>query len=174
MSDKLKDLSQEEKEHLVNKVNEDLKSEDSKEEGNTSLFNMSDIDEKAGQGSPQEQYDKCVSANVTSLATLHNILSTKDPSYQISRKNLIKLIFATLKLPEEGSVLKFGGTKEQQQVCEFAYAQMQLAANTRAFVLSVNAMREQRRAMKLAEEKNKSSQEEQSDKSQDVKENSND
>lgn len=146
----LKDLTEEEKEELVEKVNEGLKddSEESSEEGTTSIFTMNDIDEKAGEGSAQAQYERSVSANHTSLATLHNILHTKDKSYQISRKNLIKLIFATLKLPEEGAILKFGGTEQQRQVCEYAYAQMQLAANCRAFILGVDAMRQQRKALK--------------------------
>lgn len=152
----IKDLSQEEKEELVEKVNEELKGEsDESEGGNTEVFTMNDIDEKAGEGSAQEQYDKCLGANTTSLATLHNILNTKDKSYQISRKNLIKLIFATLKLPEEGATLKFGGGEQQKQACEFAYAQMQLAANCRAFILGVDAMRAQRKAMKAKEEEEK-------------------
>lgn len=154
MSD-LKDLTKEEKEELVDRVNEDLKSEPDEpredDEGTTSIFTMNDIDEKAGEGSAQAQYDKSVTANATSLAVLHSILNTKDKSMEISRKNLVKLIFATLKLPEEGAYLKFGGTDQQKQVCEFAYAQMQLAANCRAFVLGVDAMRQHRRALKEAE-----------------------
>jgi len=70
-----------------------------------------------------------------------------------------KLIFATLKLPEEGATLKFGGTRDQVQMCEFAYAQMQLAANTRAFILGVNAMREARKERKAKEEEAKAKQE---------------
>lgn len=150
----MEELTNEEKQKIVDEINEDLKNEEEfpNEPGTTSIFTLDDIDNQAGEGSAQAQYDKAVSANATSLAILHNILNTKDKSMEISRKNLVKLIFATLKLPEEGAFLKFGGTAQQKQICEYAYAQMQLACNTRAFVLGVSAMREQRRAMKVAQE----------------------
>jgi len=140
------DLTQEQKEQIVEDINNST--DEGLDEGNTSTFTMKDIDEKAEEGTPQEQYDKCVAANARSLAILDAIFEQK----KISSKNMRKLIFATLKLPESGATLKFGGTQEQKQVCEFAYAQMQLAANTRAFIMGVNAMREQRRAMREAEE----------------------
>lgn len=154
MNDKLKDLSQEEKEELVDKVNEELESGEGEDEGNTSIFTMNDISEEAGQGSAQAQYEKSITANAQSIYALDQLLNSKG-SVKISRKNLVKLLIATLKLPEEGATLKFGGTKDQQQMCEFAFAQAQLAANTRAFVLGVSAMRQQRRAMKEQEEAEK-------------------
>lgn len=153
--EELKNLTEEEKQKIVDEINSEPErdsEESSSEEGTTSIFTMDDIDEKAGEGTAQAQYERSVTANHTSLATLHNILHTKDKSYQISRKNLIKLIFATLKLPEEGATLKFGGTEQQKQVCEYAYAQMQLAANTRAFILGVDAMRQARRDQKAKAE----------------------
>lgn len=165
----LKDLTEEQKEDLVNQVNKEAESEENLEEGNTSIFNMSDIDENAGEGSAQAQYEKSVTANAKSLHILDQVLNKKGAA-TVSRKNLIKLVFATLKLPEEGATLKFGGTREDKQLCEFAYAQMQLAANTRAFILGVDAMRMQRRAMKEAEAEKQKQQE--SEKSED-KENTN-
>tara|TARA_R100001086_G_scaffold249160_1_gene188067 strand:- start:600 stop:1094 length:495 start_codon:yes stop_codon:yes gene_type:complete len=154
MSD-LKELSEEQKEELLDKVNQDLANDSGEEEGNTSVFTMNDIDEKAGEGSAQAQYEKSITANAQSLYTLDKILNSKMGA-KISRKNLVKLIFATLKLPESGATLKFGGTKDQQQMCEFAYAQMQLACNTRAFVLGVDAMRQARKERKAMEADNES------------------
>lgn len=151
MSKELKDLSKEEKEELVDKVNEDLANVDESSDGNTEIFTMNDIDPKAGETTPQQQYEKALTANSQALYAVDQIFS-KHNSVKISHKNMKKLIIATLKLPEEGAVLKFGGTKDQQQMCEFAYAQMQLAANCRAFILGVNAMKEQRRAMKAKAE----------------------
>lgn len=154
--DELKNLTDEQKEKIVEQVNDEALNEEAPEEGNTSIFNMGDIDESASEGTAQAQYEKSVSINSQSLYTLDQLLSKGSNSgMYISRKNLIKLMFATLKLPEEGAVLKFGGTQDQRAACEFAYAQMQLAANTRAFILGVDAMRQQRRALKAQEEESK-------------------
>lgn len=140
------ELTKEQKEQIVEEINN--APDEGLEEGNTETFTLNDIDPKAADTTPQEQYDKCVAMNARSLAVLDSIFEQK----KVSSKNMRKLIFATLKLPESGATLKFGGTEEQKQVCEFAYAQMQLAANTRAFIMGVNAMREQRKAMKQTEE----------------------
>lgn len=154
MKEELKDLSEEQKEKIVDEVNQEAESEEILEEGNTSIFNMDEIDENAGLGTPQEQYDRAIMTNVRATAILENILNNKSQStsHKISNNNLKKLIFATLKMPEAGAVLKFGGTSQQQQLCEFAYAQFQLAANTRAFVLGVDAMRRARQVEKLKQE----------------------
>lgn len=149
IKDELKDLTEEQKEKIVDEVNSQSEESNVDEKGNTSIFTMNDITEGPSDGSAQAQYEKSISMNAQSLYVLHNILNNgSNSNMHISRKNLIKLLFATLKLPEEGAVLKFGGTEEQQTVCEFAYAQMQMAANCRAFVLGVNAMREARRIEK--------------------------
>lgn len=161
--EELNNLTDEQKQKIVDEVNAEPESQEG-DDGNTSIFTMNDIDEKAGEGSAQEQYEKSVTANAQAIYTLEQMFNMKGT--KISNRNLKKLIFATLKLPEEGAVLKFGGTKQQQQMCEMAYAYMQLAANSRAFILGVNAMRQARRDRKAAEEeadnqsKEESSQEE--------------
>ena len=156
---KLQELTEEQKQKIVDEVN--AETEEPKSEGNTSLFTLDDISEEAGQGSAQAQYQKSVAVNAQVLYSLHQILNSKSGigGHKISRANLVKLVIATLKLPEEGAHLKFNGSPEQQQMCEFAFGQMQLAANTRAFVMGVDAMRQQRRAMKEQEEANKETQE---------------
>lgn len=151
MKEELKELTDEQKEKIVDEVNAEALEGESTEEGNTSLFTMDEIDPSTAELTPQQQYEKAVTANSTSLATLDGLFSQK----KISQKNMRKLVFATLKLPEEGATLEFGGTEEQKQLCEFAYAHMQIASNTRAFVLGVSAMRQQRKAIKVAEEQAK-------------------
>ena len=147
MNEELNNLTEEEKQKIVDDVNNNEEVEF--EEGNTSTFTLDQIGEGESMGSSaQEQYQKAIGANVRALSILDSILSQK----KISSKNMRKLVFATLKLPEEGATLKFGGTEEQKQVCEFAYAQMQLAANTRAFIMGVNAMKEARKAEQLKEQ----------------------
>ena len=145
----MKELSQELKEKIVDEVNADT--DEIIEEGNTKLFNLDETEGENSMGeSAQAQYEKSITANAQALYSLQMLFSNQ--SSKISKRNMIKLIFATLKLPEEGATLEFGGTREQKQMCEFAYAQMQLACNTKCFILGVNAMKQQRRAMKAKEE----------------------
>lgn len=150
----LNDLSEEQKEKIINEVNAES---DSEESGNTSIFTLDEISESVepSDESAQAQYEKAISANAQSLYILEQVLNSKSTA-SISRKNLVKLIFATLKLPEEGATLKFGGTRDQQQMCEFAYAQMQLANNCKAFILGVNAMRQARQVERAKAEAAKS------------------
>ena len=83
-------------------------------------------------------FDKSVAINQTTLANLSQILP------KLSKKNLIKLFFATLKLPEQGASLKFGGTQDDKQMCEYAYVNSQMARNALIHVLGTTAIAQAR------------------------------
>jgi len=132
---KLQELDSELKQKIVDEVNSD--SEPEAESGNTSLFNMSSMEELKpflAELTPLEMFDKSVAINQTTIANLADLLP------RLSKKNVMRLFFATLKLPDKGASLKFGGGKQEQQMCEIAYANAQMARNALVHVLGTTAI----------------------------------
>jgi hypothetical protein len=131
-------LSDELKQKIVDEVNSDIEPE---QPGNTSLFTMGSLEELKPflkELTPLEMFDKSVAINQTTIANLADILP------KLSKKNIIKLFFATLKLPEQGASLKFGGKQQDQQMCEVAYANSQMARNALVHVLGTSAIAQAR------------------------------
>lgn len=146
------ELNDELKQKIVDEVNSDQEPES---EGNVSLFNMASLDELKpflAELTPMEMFEKSVALNQTTIANLAQILP------QLSKKNIIKLFFATLKLPDRDAVLKFGGKQEDQRLCEMAYANSQMARNALVHVLGTTAIA-QAKLVKKREAEEKQSQE---------------
>jgi hypothetical protein len=140
------ELSQETKQKIVDEVN-NLPEE--KEESNTSLFNMGSMEELKPflkDLTPLEMFDKSVAINQTTLANLADILP------KLSKKNVMRLFFATLKLHEKGANLKFGGGPQEKQLCEMAYANSQMARNALVHVLGTTAIAQARLTKKQEQE----------------------
>jgi hypothetical protein len=118
------ELSQKQKEKIVEELNSESEEQSS---GNTSLFTMANMEELKPflqELTPMDMFDKSVALNQTTIANLADLLP------RLSKKNLIRLFFATLKLPEKGANLKFGGKQQEQQLCEMAYANSQILGTT--------------------------------------------
>lgn len=128
------ELSEELKQKIVDEVNSDSEPED---ESNTSIFTMGSLEELKPflkELTPLEMFDKSVAINQTTLANLADLLP------RLSKKNVIRLFFATMKLPEKGANLKFGGGPQEKQLCEMAYANSQMARNALVHVLGTTAI----------------------------------
>lgn len=141
------EVTQEQKEKIVEELNSESGS--NQLDGNTSIFNLYSMAELAPylkELTPIEMFEKSVALNYTAANNLDHVLS------KMSKRNLIKLFFATLKLPEHGATLKFGGKLQDQQACEYAYAQAQLARNALIHVLGTTAMAQARMMKKREEE----------------------
>lgn len=129
------ELTPELKQKIVDEVNSDQPEPESN--SNTTLFTMSSMKELhpfLKELTNMEMFDKSVVLNQTSAANLAVLLP------KMSKKNLIKLFFATIKLPDPDAVLNFGGTQEDRKVCELAYANSQLARNALVHVLGTTAI----------------------------------
>lgn len=128
------ELTQEQKQKIVDEINNEPEEES---ESNVSLFTMASLDELKpflAELTPMEMFEKSVALNQTSNANLAQILP------RLSKKNIIKLFFATMKLPEKDAVLKFGGSQQDQRLCEMAYANSQMARNCLVHVLGTTAI----------------------------------
>lgn len=128
------ELSQEQKEKIVDEVNS---GSDEPIESNTSLFTMGSMEELKPflkDLTPLEMFEKSVALNQTSMANLDQILP------RMSKKNIIKLLIATLKLPEKEAYLKFGGSQNDQKLAELAFANSQLARNALVHVLGTTSI----------------------------------
>lgn len=128
------ELTSELKQKIVDEANESAEVED---QSNTSLFNMGSMEELKPflqDLTPIEMFEKSVALNQTCNANLAILLP------KLSKRNLIRLFFATMKLPEQGAVLKFGGGQEEQKLCELAYANSQMARNALVHVLGTTAI----------------------------------
>lgn len=140
------ELTPEQREKIVEELNNPSEVEP---EGNTSIFTMGSMEELQPflkELTPLNMFEQSVALNHTSLSNLSHILP------QLSKKNLIKLFFATLKLPEEGSTLKFGGTEDDLRNCEMAYANAQLARNALVHVLGTTSIAQARLVKKREQE----------------------
>lgn len=147
---------------LKQKIVDELNSEQSEPEsaGNTHLFNMGSMEELQPflkELTPLEMFDKSVVLNQTSIANLVHVLP------KMSKRNIIKLLFATLKLPEPGATLKFGGKQEELRMCEFAYANTQMARNSLVHVLGTTAIAQAKLVSKREKEQAENNQSEQSE-----------
>jgi len=146
------ELSSETKQKIVDEVNspdEDLP------EGNLSIFtmaNMAELEPFLKELTPLEMFDKSVAINQTTIANMAEILP------RLSKKNIIRLFFATLKLPEKDASLKFGGSQQDQNLCAMAYANSQMARNALVHVLGTTAIA-QARLLKKRESEAKASEE---------------
>jgi hypothetical protein len=150
----LKQLTEEQKQAIVEQANLELETE--KQEGNTVVTSASEDDklmEMINSFSPKELFEQNVSASYRSLAKLDAILP------RLSKKNLHRLIIATLRLPEEGLNLNFGGTAQDVETAKQAFIQAQIARNASVYVLGTKAMAQARLAKK-AEQKEKENQNE--------------
>lgn len=143
------ELTEDQKQAIVDEANT---TEDTSE-SNTSLFTMGDLDELKPfleELTPLDMFDKSVAMSKTSMANLDDLL------HRLSKKNIIKLFFATMQLPEDGSVLKFGGTKEDKALCEIAFANSQMARNCLVHILGTSAIAQakltKKKEMELAEQ----------------------
>lgn len=135
----LKDLAEQmsdaDKKRVIDEVNA-LPEDADAPSGNTVISTLADDEELRKQIeslSPRELYDQNVGSNFRSCFKLQEILP------KLSKKNLIKVLIATIKLPEQGAVLKFGGTPEQIKQAEWAFIQSQVAANTKTYITSIDA-----------------------------------
>ena len=144
------ELTEDQKQAIVDEAND---TSEVSEESNTSLFNMGDLDELKPfleELTPLDMFDKSVAMSKTSMANLDDLL------HRLSKKNIIKLFFATMQLPEDGSVLKFGGTKEDKALCEIAFANSQMARNCLVHILGTSAIAQakltKKKEMELAEQ----------------------
>jgi hypothetical protein len=140
------ELSEELKQKIVDEVNSDSEPEQS---GNTSLFNMGSLEELKPfleALTPMEMFDKSVAINQTTIANLADILP------RLSKKNLIRLFFATMKLPEKGATLQFGGSQDDKKWCEIAYANSQMARNALVHVLGTTAIAQAKLVKKKEQE----------------------
>jgi hypothetical protein len=149
------ELSPELKQKIVDEVNSpDVESEP---ESNTQLFTMGSMEELKPflkDLTPLEMFEKSVAINQTTIANLAQILP------KLSKKNIIRLFFATLKLPEQGASLKFGGKQQEQQLCEMAYANSQMARNALVHVLGTTAIAQAKLVKKREQEEAESKQSE--------------
>jgi hypothetical protein len=140
------ELSQKQKEKIVEELNSESEEQSS---GNTSLFTMANMEELKPflqELTPMDMFDKSVALNQTTIANLADLLP------RLSKKNLIRLFFATLKLPEKGANLKFGGKQQEQQLCEMAYANSQMARNALIHILGTTAIAQARLVKKKENE----------------------
>ena len=129
----LENMSEGEKNKLIDEVNA---LPDDAPEGNTVISALADdaaLKAEIDKMSPKEIYEQNVAANFRSCFKLQDILPT------LSKKNLIKVLIATVKLPESNAVLKFGGTPDQIKATEWAFIQSQVAGNSKTYITSIDA-----------------------------------
>jgi hypothetical protein len=136
---KVQELNEEIKQKIVDEINNSPEEEE--QSGNTRLFNMASLEELKPflkDLTPLEMFDKSVAINQTTMANLSDLLP------RLSKKNIMRLLFATLKLPEKGASLKFGGGPQEKKLCELAYANSQMARNALVHVLGTTAIAQAR------------------------------
>ena len=132
MSKKKVELTDEQKQKIVDEVN----SEDEEEYGNTTISSIADdpdAKEMMDKVNPKNLYENQIASNFRSTYHLGQLL----PS--LSKKNLIKLLMFVCKLPEKDGYIKFGGTKKDQQTANEAFIQAQVASNSKTYIMSVDA-----------------------------------
>jgi hypothetical protein len=128
----LQELSDAEKQKIVDQVNE-MGDEDIS--GNTVITSIADHEEFSKQLdslTPKQMYEQNVASNFRSAMKLDPLLD------QMSKKNLKKLLLAIVKLPEPGFSIKFGGTSSKAS--ENAFIHAQVCANTKTYIQSVDAV----------------------------------
>jgi hypothetical protein len=141
----MEDLTLEKKQQIVDELNSSI---DTDADSNLNVSTIADDPEakaKLDQVSPRQLYESQIAANFRSTYILGQL------AQKLSKKNLIKLLMFTCKLPEEEGFINFGGTKEQQKDAENAFIQAQVASNAKTFILSIDA------AARSKMEKNKQS-----------------
>lgn len=102
--------------------------------------------DKIANMTPREILDLNVASSFRSLMKLENQL------HALSKRNIIKLIQATLKLPEEGMRVNFGGTAKDKERAVEAFAQLQIARNAYVYVTGTQAVFKARLANKQEKE----------------------
>jgi len=133
IKEQLENMSEGDKQKIVDEVNA---LPDDAPEGNTVISALADdeaVKAEIDSMSPKEIYEQNVAANFRSCFKLQEILP------KLSKKNLIKVLIATVKLPESNAVLKFGGTPEQVKTTEWAFIQSQVAGNSKTYITSIDA-----------------------------------
>ena len=127
------ELTDEQKQNIVDEINA---SDDEQPEGNLTVSTASEDPEVKGmldKVSPKDLYEAQISANFRSNYHLGQLLP------KLSKKNLMKLLMFTCKLPEKDGTLEFGGTKQQKEMAYEAMMQAQIASNSKTYILSVDA-----------------------------------
>jgi len=129
-------MSDEEKQKVLDEVNEETE----EFQGNTSittLSEMDDISKRIEEMSPKELFETNVNSNIRACYELDRLAD------QLSKKNLKKLLLATLKLPEENASLNFGGTT--RKLAEYAFIQSQVALNSKIHITVCGAAERSKR-----------------------------
>ena len=147
LKDNIRELTAEEKKKIVEEAN----ATPDTPEGNTTVTQIAD-DEKLMQQiesmTPKELFESNIAASFRSIHALDKMLP------QLSKKNLVKLLLATLKLPEDDLYVNFGGQKKDKELALECFMKCQIARNAYAYVVSIRAAAQARLA-KRAEEENK-------------------
>jgi hypothetical protein len=136
----LHELTENEKEKIIKEINE-LPDEADVGDGNTVIKTLSEDEEyskKVAEMTPRQIYEQNIASNFRSAMILGQLLP------KLSKKNLVRLFLATVKLPEENAKLSFGGTNEDKKLAEAAFIQAQVANNTRTHIVTVNALAKSR------------------------------
>lgn len=102
--------------------------------------------EQIASMTPEELFERNVAASYRSLMKLEGQLQ------RLSKKNIIKLMLATLKLPDEGMRVNFGGTKADIENATQAFVQAQVARNSFVFVTGTQALFKAKLAKKQEEQ----------------------
>lgn len=132
----MSELTEQQKQKIVDEVNE-LPDEADIGDGNTVIKTLADDEDfakKMAAMTPKQIYEQNVASNFRSTMVLGQLLP------KLSKKNLVRLFLATVKLPEENARLSFGGTDQDKKMAEAAFIQAQVANNTRTHIVSVNAL----------------------------------
>lgn len=129
-------LTEDQKKSIIDEAN--LLPEEAVESGlETTISYAADeakLVEQIANMNPQELFEKNVASSYRSLMKLDQQL------IHLSKRNIIKLIQATLKLPEEGMRVNFGGTPKERQKALEAFVQLQVARNSFVFVVGTQAV----------------------------------
>lgn len=149
----LEGLSDVEKQKVLDEVNS--LPEEETGGGNTTIVTASQDEELSkiiNNMTPKEMLEQNINANFSSRMQLGKLLP------QLSKKNLIRVLMATVALPETDMDLKFGGTPEDIKRAQYAFIQSQTACTSKMYVVSTEAMSRARQQKKIEDEQEESEQ----------------
>jgi hypothetical protein len=140
--DKLKNMSQEEKEELVEKINKDVEENGIEEESNvvaTAIADYPEVAEKLNKMSPDQIKQQQDAMLKHARYQLDGLLG------DLSKKNLKRVIMSLLAVYEGTPNLDFGGTKEDKEKAHMIYAIAQQALGAKIFLETTNAVERAKR-----------------------------
>lgn len=146
--EKLKNLSPEEKEELVEKINQDVEENGVEEESNvvaTAIADYPEVTEKLSRMTPEEIRKQQDAMLKHARYQLDEVLG------DLSKKNLKRLVMALLAVYEGNPNLDFGGTEKDKEKAHMVYAIAQQALSAKIYLETTNAVE---RAKKDEELKN--------------------